>query len=127
MHLGIRVHVFVLEMFRTGILSTANKNKALNLTMIQDYAAIQAELRGRHRDSDGKQLGDPILAAQKIMDAVALMYATSASFPQRIPLGSDALAVIRRKCTETLEGLKGWEAFASSTDIVDNALPGPSL
>ncbi|EKG17498.1 Short-chain dehydrogenase/reductase SDR [Macrophomina phaseolina MS6] len=126
MHLGIRVHVFVLGMFRTGILNPGNKNKTLNSTTIQDYATVQAELRGRQQDSDGKQPGDPTLAAQKMMDAVALMYASTAPLPQRIPLGSDALTVIKRKCEDTLEGLKGWEAFASSTDFADSSSLGPS-
>ncbi|KAF1817467.1 NAD(P)-binding protein [Eremomyces bilateralis CBS 781.70] len=121
-HLGIRVHVLVLGMFRTGILSPSNKNKTINLTAIPDYANVQEELRCRHRNSDGKQPGNPVLAAQKVFDVVALMYASPATFPLRIPLGSDALTVIKRKCTDTLEELKGWESFASSTDFTD----GPS-
>jgi hypothetical protein len=59
MHLGIRVHVFVLGMFRTGILNSGNRNKTLDSTTIQDYATVQADLRGRQQDSDGKQPGDP--------------------------------------------------------------------
>jgi hypothetical protein len=113
-------------MFRTGILSPTNKNKALNLSVIHDYEDVQAELRDRHKDSDGRQLGDPMLAAHKIMDTVELMYTSRRPMPQRIPLGSDAIAVIKRKCTETLEELRGWETFASSTDIVDDSSLAPS-
>lgn len=117
----------MLGMFRTGILSPDKTHHALASTAIQDYATVQAELRSRYQASDGKQVGDPVLAAEKIMDAVAWMNASSAPFPHRIPLGSDALTVIKRKCTDTLEGLKGWETFASSTDFIDDPSLGPSF
>ncbi|KIV99685.1 uncharacterized protein PV09_08676 [Verruconis gallopava] len=126
MHLGIRVHVFVLGMFRTSILSPNNKNKTYNSTTIQDYVTVQENSRRRHQEGDGKQLGNPRLAAHKMMDAVALMFASSTPLPHRIPLGSDALTIIKRKCMDTMEGLKGWDAFASSTDIVEDPLLSPS-
>jgi hypothetical protein len=113
-------------MFRTGILNSGNRNKTLDSTTIQDYATVQADLRARQQDSDGKQPGDPTRAARRIVDAVGLMHASTAPFPQRIPLGSDALAVIKRKCEDTLQELKGWETFASSTDFPDSSAQGLS-
>lgn len=40
-------------------------------------------------------------------------------FPLRIPIGSDAVRVMRSKCEDTLESLKEWEVLASSTDFED--------
>ena len=36
--------------------------------------------------------------------------------PIRMPLGSDGLEVVRRKCRETLEVLEEWEEVIRSTD-----------
>ncbi len=39
------------------------------------------------------------------------------TMPIRMPLGSDGLEVVRRKCRETLEICEEWEEVIRSTDV----------
>lgn len=74
------------------------------------------------------QPGNPEAAAQKVVDIARLENLPEGAprnLPLRIPLGTDAIDVMRRKCTETLDSLGQWEAFAASTDYPDAAaVPG---
>jgi hypothetical protein len=121
-HLGIRTHILVLGQFRTNILDENSKAGDLRASGITEYDHLKTEMSRRHMETHGKQPGDPAIAAQKIVDIVRLENLTEderRNLPLRIPLGTDALCVMRLKCAETLETLKTWEAFAASTDFPD--------
>lgn len=123
-HLGIRVHVMVLGLFRTGILSPQKKTGNLDPTGISDYSDLKSTLAARHHDSDGKQPGDPAIAAQRMVDVVRLENLPEQQtdkLPIQIPLGTDALSVIKAKCTGTLDTIRVWEQFAASTNYEDSA------
>ncbi|KAG4443184.1 hypothetical protein IFR05_001326 [Cadophora sp. M221] len=118
-HLGIRTHLLVTGMFRTQILNSKNRVASTNLG-IADYSEIRRNQLERLAASDGKQPGDLAAAVEKILDIARLENLNgkgSLDLPLRIPLGSDAVKVLRAKCNETLELLDVWEEFASSTDF----------
>jgi hypothetical protein len=39
------------------------------------------------------------------------------TWPAQLPIGSDAFAVIRKKCEDTLRDLEQWEELSKSTDV----------
>lgn len=95
----------------------------MDFTSISDYDCVKAELSDRHKETHGRQPGDPEIAVQKVLDICRLENLSEdekANLPLRIPVGSDALGVMRLKCTETLKSLQKWEKFAASTDFSDS-------
>lgn len=67
---------------------------------------------------NGNQPGDTVKGVQRIVDVVkGENGATGKPWPSSLPLGSDAVSVIREKCEKTLRDLEAWETFAKSTDI----------
>lgn len=86
------------------------------------YAHIKADMAARHAATTGAQTGDPAACAERIVDLAKRKGGaggTSGGLPIRIPIGSDAVEVMRAKCENTLEMLKEWEDFAKSTDFKD--------
>lgn len=87
------------------------------------YAEIKAGMARRHAVTTGRQPGDPVAGAEKIVDLAKkkadVLRTPSASLPLRIPIGSDAVQVMRSKCEDTLASLDEWEVFARSTDFED--------
>lgn len=76
----------------------------------------------RHKETHGKQPGNPEYAARRVLDIVRLENLTDEekdNLPLRIPLGTDAVSIVRFKCIQTLECLHVWETFAASTDFED--------
>lgn len=123
-HLGIRTHVLVLGQFRTDILDESRKAGVLQSTNLSDYDSIKADTSKRHKDTHGKQPGNPELAVQRILDVVHLENLTQdekSSLPLHIPLGTDALNVMRSTSRQTLESLQIWERFAASTDFAEQS------
>ena len=119
-HLGIRTHLLVIGQFRTNILDPKKKTDSLAPSKLTDYDKIKEELAERHRSTNGKQPGNPELAAERILDIARgenLVNYQLQGLPLRIPLGSDAIDVMRRKCMETLAALENWDEFACSTDF----------
>jgi hypothetical protein len=110
----------VLGQFRTGIIGAKSRGQWSDRGTIDEYKDISEALAVRHQQTDGKQPGDPQLAVQRIIDVVRHegyfkdMDPTKQTL--RIPLGSDAVEVMRSKCVETLEMLRKYEGFACSTD-----------
>lgn len=119
---GVRVHILVLGQFRTPILSEERKQGPLETGRGHpDYKHIKEEMSERHVATHGLQPGDPEQAAQKMIDIVKVegMRVKIDEIPLRVPLGSDAVQVMRTKCQDTLQLLEGWEKFAGSTDFPD--------
>ena len=117
----------VLGQFRTEILDDRRKAGVLDPTGLADYDSIKTEMSDRHRETHGKQPGDPELAAEKVLDIVRLENLSEnekENLPLRIPLGSDALGIMRLKCTQPLQSLEIWESFVPGTDYPDtDAVP----
>lgn len=116
----IRTHLLVLGQFRTNILSPNKKIDKLSSSTIADYDVIKQELACRHASTDGLQPGDPKRAVERILDIARCENLTESelrTMPLRIPFGSDAIDVMRRKCEETLASIDGWDGFAASTDF----------
>ena len=126
-HLGIRTHLLEIGQFRTNILNSSRKID-IKGSGIVDYETVKQDLADRHTATNGCQPGNPELAAERIVDLARGENMTTSRFqnlPLRIPLGSDAVEVIRRKCTETLAIMNDWEEFARSTDYANKKeLPG---
>ncbi|KAK1763976.1 hypothetical protein QBC33DRAFT_548460 [Phialemonium atrogriseum] len=122
-HLGISVHLLVVGQFRTSILNVKQKSAVLDHDSgIADYAVVKREMARIHAVTDGAQPGDPALAAERIVDIARgenLPERRVGRLPLRIPIGSDAVDIMKLKCCETLEVLEEWEGFAGSTDFPD--------
>ena len=112
----------VLGQFRTGILSE-KRRPARSKFAISDYDDVSESRSRRHIETDGKQPGDPQLAVERIIDVVRRegRLKDAKDLPLRIPLGSDAVQVMRAKCDETLKILNQYEEFAKSTDYSDQS------
>ncbi|KAM0199333.1 hypothetical protein ACHAQD_009550 [Fusarium lateritium] len=118
--LGIRVHILVLGRFRTDILNAENKKGTLSSQSdFQDYDTVKKELADVQEASRGLQPGDPVKAAERIVDVARLENLTKEqqqNMPLRIPLGAEATSVMRKKAHETLSLLEDWSDFAGSAD-----------
>ncbi|KAG5753560.1 hypothetical protein H9Q70_003837 [Fusarium xylarioides] len=121
--LGINVHVFVIGRFRTGILGEKSKNEKLSTQGgIADYTNAKNSLAQSLVDSHGRQPGDPVRAAEKIVDVGKRQNLTSdqaAKIPLRIQLGAEAVAVMRHKSLDTLALLDTWYQFSAEADFED--------
>lgn len=122
---GVRVHIFVLGQFRTAILTEGKKQDLLESDRAYvEYDWVKQEMADRHAATNGLQPGDPTIAAQKMVDIVKrqnLHISQNHDIPLRIPLGSDAVQVMRAKSENTLELLENWKSFAAETDFPDTS------
>ncbi len=87
--LGIRVTIVELGPFRTRF---AGAGFGLANAIIDDYGPTAGAFRERIKGVDGQQEGDPLKAAQLIVDL-----ANADNSPLRLPLGKIALATIQAK------------------------------
>lgn len=109
---GIRVTIVEPGPFRTGFAGAGMEFAPV----IDAYAGTPAEaLRARFREQDGRQPGDPVRAAEAIVDTVA-----AGTAPLRLPLGRYAVDRIRAKLRAQLADLDVVEALAVGADH-----PGP--
>jgi hypothetical protein len=70
------------------------------------------------RTTDGKQPGDPVKAAQRIVEVIdGTGMAAGQRKVLRLPLGKDCLKRANTKIEAMVADLKAMEAIASSTDI----------
>ena len=107
--LGIGVLIVEPGPFRTNWAGPSIKQSGIR---IDDYAATAGERRRQTSARSGNQAGDPVRAAQAIIDA-----ALSDSPPLRLLLGKMALDLARRKL-DTLRGdFDAWEATTLGADF----------
>ncbi|PGH06019.1 hypothetical protein GX51_02610 [Blastomyces parvus] len=115
-HLGIRSLLVEPGRFRTQVFSPANVCK--NLCPIPDYTAATEAMDGFLAATAGNEPGDPRKAVKVIIDVVRNEgVGKDREFPARLPLGRDALEIVRKKCSDTLALLDRWEEVIVSTDI----------
>ncbi|HWD80517.1 MAG TPA: oxidoreductase [Kribbella sp.] len=76
-----------------------------------DYEDTVGEMHRRRLEMDGKQPGDPVRAAQAILEVVNLDQP-----PLRLLLGSDALALAESSARSRAEEAAAWAHLTRSTD-----------
>jgi NAD(P)-dependent dehydrogenase (short-subunit alcohol dehydrogenase family) len=107
--LGIDVLIVEPGPFRTNWAGPSIKESAIR---IDDYAATAGERRKQTAARSGNQAGDPVRAAQAIIDA-----ALSDQPPLRLLLGKMALDLARRKLDTMRRDFDAWEATTLGADF----------
>ncbi len=114
--LGIKSLLVEPDAFRTKLLSSEN-HKPIP-TKYADYELLAGTALERLCANSGLQLGDTLKGVEVIIDVVKQEgKAAGREIPERLPLGSDAVALLRAKCRSTLQLLDEWEEIISSTGI----------
>jgi NAD(P)-dependent dehydrogenase (short-subunit alcohol dehydrogenase family) len=106
--LGIDVLIVEPGPFRTNWAGPSIKQSA---TQIDDYNATAGERRKQTAARSGNQAGDPVRAAQAIIDA-----ALSDTPPLRLLLGKTALELARKKLDLLRTDFDNWEATTLGAD-----------
>lgn len=107
--LGIKVTIIEPGQFRTDF-----AGRSINMASpIEAYAETVGKRRQAVAEVDGKQPGDPVLAAKAMIEVVK-----SSTPPLRLALGADAVKVIRTKLDSVTQELKKWEDISVSTAFV---------
>jgi NAD(P)-dependent dehydrogenase (short-subunit alcohol dehydrogenase family) len=107
--LGIDVLIVEPGPFRTNWAGPSIKQSA---TQIEDYASTAGERRKQTAARSGNQAGDPVRAAQAIIDA-----ALSDTPPLRLLLGKTALELARKKLDLLRKDFDSWEAITLGADF----------
>jgi len=111
--LGIDVLIVEPSAFRTNWAGPSIKWSARR---IDAYAATAGERRKQIEGRSGKQAGDPVRAAQAIVDA-----ALSDTPPLRLLLGKAALNMARKKIDSLRTDFDAWEATTLGADFPESA------
>ncbi len=112
--LGIQVMVVEPSGFRTDWAGrSANESKK----QIADYLATAGAARAQVREMSGKQAGDPVRAAQAVIEAVA-----SENPPHHLLLGNAAFDGAMAKLDELRRDFTAGEAVARGADFPKSAL-----
>ena len=106
--LGIDVMIVEPGPFRTNWAGPSIQQSAIR---IDDYAATAGTRREQTAARSGRQAGDPVRAAQAIIDA-----ALSDSPPLRLLLGRMALDVARKKLEALRDDFDAWETTTVGAD-----------
>ncbi|KXH68732.1 hypothetical protein CSAL01_05140 [Colletotrichum salicis] len=118
-HLGIKVVVFEVGAFETGMdtIRTTDDEGFANLPTNPDYREVAEDAFGKfvsdvltNRPSDTQKLP---AAVWEVVKGEGM--AAGKPFPIRVPLRADALAIMRQKCEEQLQLCGEWETLALST------------
>ena len=105
---GIKTTVLTLGIFRTRFASSSLR---FTQSRIAEYADTPAgTFRGFIGGLDGKQPNDPDQAARAILEIVE-----AEAPPLHLPLGADAVGVMRKKLAAVGSDINTWEALAAST------------
>ncbi|HEL3813609.1 TPA: oxidoreductase [Stenotrophomonas maltophilia] len=105
---GIHVTAVAPGSFRTD---WAGRSMARAPRSIEDYDALFDPIRSAREAKSGHQLGDPVKAAQAMLQII-----DSDAPPSHLLLGSDALQLVRAKLASMASTLDAWEQLSRSTD-----------
>jgi NAD(P)-dependent dehydrogenase (short-subunit alcohol dehydrogenase family) len=106
--LGIHVTLVEPGPYRTDFLGGS---LAIAQTEVADYAATAGQIRTARTTRHGAQAGDPVRAADAIVQAV-----TSDQPPLHLLLGAYAYQIAEQKLAALREEMNGWRELAVSTD-----------
>ncbi|WP_293678864.1 oxidoreductase [uncultured Phenylobacterium sp.] len=106
--IGVKVTILEPGGFRTDFAGSSTKLAAGRA----EYDAVVGAQARRQAEYDGRQPGDPARAAQAILTVAALD-----APPLRLPLGRDALDIIRAADQARLAELERWRDLSASTDF----------
>ncbi|WP_224283740.1 oxidoreductase [Streptomyces sp. LS1784] len=106
---GIKVVIVEPGAFRTGF---AGGGALAHSASIEAYEPIVAPVRTGLPDTDGKQPGDPVKAAEAILAALA-----AERTPLRLALGSDAVDAVLDTLDEARQEAEAWAAVGRGTDF----------
>ncbi len=96
---------------------TSSTKLRLGQCTIPNYAEFYKGMMVVLAATDGKQPGNPNKGAEMIVDVVkGDGRAKGKEWPIRLPMGCDALELIRGKCYETLKVCDDWQDMITSTD-----------
>ncbi len=110
--LNIRVTLVEPGPFRTDF---AGRSIATSATIIDDYAETAGVRRQKTAEGSGKQPGDPVRAAQAIIDVVA-----SANPPHHLVLGKSALELARKDLEAKKRDFDAWQETSLGADFPDS-------
>ncbi|WP_164271264.1 oxidoreductase [Stenotrophomonas sp. B1-1] len=105
---GIHVTAVAPGSFRTD---WAGRSMVRAPRAIEDYDALFDPIRSAREAKSGQQLGDPVKAAQAMLQVI-----DSPTPPSQLLLGSDALHLVRGKLQAMAQRIDQWEALSRSTD-----------
>jgi NAD(P)-dependent dehydrogenase (short-subunit alcohol dehydrogenase family) len=105
---GVKVTIVEPGGFRTDFAGSSTRIKSGRI----EYDAVVGKAARMQQDYDGKQPGDPRRGALAILEIVK-----SGAPPLRLPLGSDASAILERYDRARLEELVAWRSLSASTDF----------
>lgn len=106
---GIKVTAVAPGSFRTD---WAGRSMVRTERSIADYDAVFDPIRRARKAKDGRQAGDPIKAAQVLLDLVG-----HEDPPIHLVLGGDALGIVRKKLSGLQADMEAWEEVSRSTDF----------
>jgi NAD(P)-dependent dehydrogenase (short-subunit alcohol dehydrogenase family) len=110
--LGIKVTIVAPSGFRTDWAGRSANNSNV---VINDYALTAGANKATIRGNSGNQPGDPLKAAEAIVDAV-----NSANPPLRLLLGAGALKGARNKIIDLQKDFDAWEKTTLGADSPKN-------
>jgi hypothetical protein len=114
--MNIRSIIFELGFFRTRIMHPDNVK--FRTDHIADYDDIRNTVVESVKGMNGNQAGNPKKAAEIMIDVVkGEGVAEGKPWPVRLPLGSDVLQTMRKRCVNNLAICNEWEAVIRSTDM----------
>jgi NAD(P)-dependent dehydrogenase (short-subunit alcohol dehydrogenase family) len=106
---GIRVTSIALGSFRTD---WAGRSMTRAPRTISDYDDVFEPIRAARKSKSGKQLGDPVRAAQALLRVL-----DADDPPLHLVLGSDALQLVRQGQRQLGYDLTAWAGLTASTDF----------
>lgn len=106
--LGIRVLIIEPGAFRTGFYGALRGAKC----HIADYEETVGKMYLENMNDQHDQLGDPVKAGQTIVRTVS-----QEKIPKRLPLGSDAVDVLKKEYESRLDEMEAWKAYSFHSDF----------
>lgn len=107
-HLGIQVMIVEPGAFRTHFYDSLSEPEKT----IDDYTSAVASMRLSEKEVPHNQPGDPMKAGELIV-----RLAESGTIPKRLPLGSDAVKIVRAALEDRLKEIDAVEKYSIQTDF----------
>jgi len=110
------IHVTIIEpgYFRTGFLSASSLQRSARV--IEAYASTSGKMRASADARDGRQAGNPALAARAIISVTR-----AAKPPLRLVLGADALERVHVKLAQVANDVETWRSTTVVTAFQESA------